>query len=36
MDELIRLNPRLSFPTLSIDGNVVVGYDEEKLKRVLK
>ena len=36
MEELLRLNPRRSFPTLSVDGDVVVGFDEEKLKRVLK
>jgi glutaredoxin-like protein NrdH len=29
------LNPRGSYPTLEIDGQVVVGYDEERLTELL-
>jgi len=35
-EELARLNPRRSYPTLLIDEEeVVVGFDEEKLREVL-
>ena len=34
--EVAKHNPRLSYPTLVIDGGetVIVGYDEEKMKEV--
>ena len=36
LDELRQLNPKLSFPTLHVNGDkVVVGYDEEKLREAL-
>ena len=34
-DEVKKLNPRCSFPTLSISGQCIVGYDEEKVKEAL-
>ena len=35
-EELARWNPKRSFPTIVIDDNeVVVGYDENRLKEVL-
>jgi len=35
-EELAKLNPRRSYPTLLIDDEkVVVGFDEEKLREVL-
>jgi glutaredoxin-like protein NrdH len=34
-DEVKKLNPRCSFPTLSINGQCVVGYDEQKVKEAL-
>jgi glutaredoxin len=33
--QLKKLNPSLSFPTLLIDEEVIVGYDEEKIIRKL-
>lgn len=30
------LNPRGSFPTMQIDGEVVVGFDEERIEELLK
>ncbi len=30
-----QLNPRGSFPTIQIDDQVVVGYDEEKIRELL-
>ncbi len=29
------LNPRTSFPTIQIDDQVVIGFDEEKIKQLL-
>jgi len=34
-DEVKKLNPRCSFPTLSINGQCVVGYDEQKVEEAL-
>ena len=34
-DEVKKLNPRCSFPTLAIGGQCIVGYDEEKIKEAL-
>jgi glutaredoxin len=31
-DEVRKLNPRCSFPTLAIDGKCVVGFDEQKIR----
>ncbi|MFA6584192.1 MAG: glutaredoxin family protein [Elusimicrobiaceae bacterium] len=33
--EMKRYNPSLSFPTLIIDGQAVVGFQEEKIKEML-
>ena len=30
------LNPRGSFPTIEIDDQVVVGYDEDKIRKLLE
>jgi glutaredoxin len=34
-NEVKKLNPRCSFPTLAINDQCVVGYDEEKVKGAL-
>jgi glutaredoxin-like protein NrdH len=34
-NEVKRLNPRCSFPTLSINDQCIVGYDEQKVKEAL-
>ncbi len=34
-EEVKTLNPRCSFPTLAIDDQCVVGYDEQKIKEAL-
>ncbi len=34
-DEVKKLNPRCSFPTLSINDQCIVGYDEQKVKEAL-
>jgi glutaredoxin-like protein NrdH len=34
-NEVKRLNPRCSFPTLSINDQCIVGYDEQKLRGAL-
>ncbi len=31
-----QLNPRGSFPTMQIDNQVVVGYDEERIRELLE
>ncbi len=36
MDTLRSLNPRSSFPTIKIDSNVVIGFDEERLAELLE
>ncbi len=33
--DIKKLNPRLSFPTLSIKGTVIVGYKEDAIKEAL-
>lgn len=36
ISEMKKYNPKLSFPTLVIDENlVIIGYDEEKIKKEL-
>ena len=36
MDEVKKLNPDCTFPTICIDDTVIVGFNEEKLKKALK
>jgi glutaredoxin-like protein NrdH len=36
MDEVRKLNPDCSFPTICINETVIVGFNEEKLKKALK
>ncbi len=35
MDEVRKLNPDCSFPTICIDDIIIVGFNEEKLKKAL-
>ena len=35
MNEVRKLNPDCSFPTICIDDDVLVGFNEEKLRKVL-
>ncbi len=35
IEEVKKLNPRCSFPTLKIDDTVIVGYREEQIKEAL-
>jgi glutaredoxin-like protein NrdH len=34
-DEVKKLNPRCSFPTLAVNQQCIVGYDEQKIKEAL-
>jgi glutaredoxin-like protein NrdH len=34
-DEVKKLNPRCSFPTLAINDQCIVGYDQQKVKEAL-
>ena len=36
MDEMRKLNPDCTFPTICIDDTTIVGFNEEKLKKALK
>ena len=36
MDEVRKLNPDCSFPTICIDDVIIVGFNEEKLKKALE
>lgn len=36
MEELKKLNPRCSFPTISINEQCIIGFDEQKIKETLK
>lgn len=36
MEEVKKLNPDCSFPTICINDTVIVGFNEEKLKQALK
>ena len=36
MAEVRKLNPDCSFPTICINDTVIVGFNEEKLKKALK
>ena len=33
--EVIRLNPRGNYPTMIVDGTVLAGYDEDRLRKAL-
>jgi glutaredoxin-like protein NrdH len=35
VEEVKKLNPSLSFPTLIIDGKVIVGFKKEEIKELL-
>lgn len=35
LNEVLKLNKKGTFPTIVIDGKVVIGHDETKLKEVL-
>ena len=35
LDDVRRLNPRCSFPTIIIGDTVIVGYQEDKIKEAL-
>jgi len=35
MDEVRKLNPECTFPTICIDDKVVVGFNEEKIRKAL-
>ena len=35
-EEVKKLNPRCSFPTLSINDQCIVGFDESRIQEVLK
>lgn len=35
MDEVRKLNPDCTFPTICIDDNVVVGFNEERILKAL-
>jgi glutaredoxin len=35
MNEVRKLNPDCSFPTIYIDDTIIVGFNEEKLKKAL-
>ena len=35
-EEVRNFNPRCSFPTLSIDGKCIVGFDEQKIRESVK
>ena len=35
MNEVRKLNPDCTFPTICIDDNVIVGFNEEKLRKAL-
>ncbi len=36
MEEIKKLNPRCSFPTMAIDDKCIIGFDEQKIKEALK
>ena len=35
MNEIRKLNPDCSFPTICIEDNVIIGFNEEKLRKAL-
>ena len=36
VEEVKKLNPRCSFPTIQIGETVIVGFDEDRIREVLK
>ena len=36
MDEVRKLNPDCSFPTICINDTIIVGFNEEKLRKALR
>jgi glutaredoxin-like protein NrdH len=36
MDEVRKLNPDCSFPTICIGESIIIGFNEEKLKKALE
>jgi glutaredoxin len=36
MDEVRKLNPDVSFPTICIGDNIVVGFNEERIRKALE
>lgn len=36
MEEIKKLNPRCSFPTMAIDDKCIIGFDEQKIREALK
>ncbi len=36
VNQVRQFNPRSSYPTIIIDDQVVIGYDEEKIKQLLE
>lgn len=36
LGEVKKYNPRISFPTVIIGEEIIIGFDEEKLKKALK
>lgn len=36
VDEVEKYNPRVSFPTLIIDGEVIVGFKEDRIREILE
>ncbi|MGQ9708009.1 MAG: glutaredoxin family protein [bacterium] len=36
VNQIQKINPRISFPTIQIDDAVVVGFDEERIKELLE
>jgi glutaredoxin len=35
MDEVRKMNPDCSFPTICIGESIIIGFNEEKIKKVL-
>jgi glutaredoxin-like protein NrdH len=35
MDEVRKLNPECTFPTICIDDKVVIGFNEERIRKAL-
>lgn len=36
LEEIKKLNPRCSFPTMAIDDKCIIGFDEQKIREALK
>jgi glutaredoxin len=35
-EDVKNLNPRCSFPTLAVDGQCIVGFDEQKIREAIR